>query len=108
MGIAIASIRLQELTMEQIDLQYKISLISTAIGDLSNTINDILTVGTDLDPNSPEMKAIQNRKERLYVIEKKLNEQMTRMQTRLKLVEAQIGQARQNIDRSIQHTFGGR
>lgn len=108
MGIAVSTVRLIYLTMYKLDLEYKLSLISTAKMSLSQSVNDLLTVGTDLEPDSPEVKALERRKERLYLIEKRLDEQMTRYQTTLKMVEAQIDQVNNSIDRGIQHAFGGR
>lgn len=108
MGIAVSTVRLIYLTMYKLDLEYKLSLISTAKMSLSQSVNDLLTVGTDLEPDSPEVKALERRKERLYLIEKRLDEQMTRYQTTLKMVEAQIDQVNGSIDRDVQSAFGGR
>ena len=107
MGVAVSSVRLMYLTMYKLDLEYKLSLITSAKMNLSQSVNDLLTVGTDLEPDSPEVKALERRKERLYLIEKRLDEQMTRYQTTLKMVEAQINEVRGSVDRGISEAFGG-
>ncbi|GBF23254.1 hypothetical protein tpqmel_0658 [Candidatus Gastranaerophilus sp. (ex Termes propinquus)] len=100
--------RLAYLNNYRLDLEYKMTLVSTAKLELSTSINDLLNVGTDLEPDSPEVKALEKRRERLYLVEKKLDEQMNRYQTQLKMVEAEMQQCQQSVDKNIQYTYGGR
>ena len=107
MGLVTSTIRLLHLNNYRLDLEYKMQLISVAKLGLSNNINDLLNAGTDLDPDSPEVKALEKRKERLYMVEKRLDEQLQRYQTQLKSVEAEFESVKQQIDKNIKYSYGG-
>lgn len=107
MGLLTSTMRLTYLNSYRLDLEYKMQLVSTAKLELSSSINDLLNVGTNLEPDSPEAKALEKRKERLYLVEKKLDEQVQRYQMQLKMVEAEIQQVQQTFDKNIQMTYGG-
>ncbi len=106
MGLITSTIRLIYLNNYRLDLEYKTQLISVAKLNLSNTVNDLLNAGSDLDPDSPEVKALEKRKERLYMVEKRLDEQLQRYQTQLKMVEAEYQQVQQQIDKNIKFAYG--
>ena len=106
MGLITSTIRLIYLNNYRLDLEYRTQLISVAKMNLSNTVNDLLNAGSDLEPDSPEVKALQKRKERLYLVEKRLSEQLQRFQVQLKMVEAEYQAVQQQIDKNIQYAFG--
>lgn len=108
MGLITSSIRLTYLNSYRLDLEYKIQLVSIEKMRLSSSINDLITVGTDLDPNSPEVKSLEKRKERLHLIEKQLDTQLQRYQTQLKMVEGEMQQCQQSLDKNIQMTYNTR
>ena len=103
MGLITATIRKTQLNNYRLDLEYKMQLISASKLNLSQTVNDLLSVASDLDSDSPEAKALEKRKERLYLVEKKLDEQMQRYETQLKMVEAELQSCNQMIDKNIQY-----
>ena len=105
MGLLTSSIRLTYLNNFRSDLEYKISLISSSRLNLVSSTDELLNVTSDLDPKSPEAKSLEKRRERLHQIEKKLEEQMTRYQTQLKMVEGEIQQVQTEIDSSIQRAY---
>ena len=70
MGLLVAQMRLAQINSYRSDLEYQIQLISTSKLELSSQINDIVGLGSDMDPDSPEMKALEKKKERLYQAEK--------------------------------------
>ena len=107
MGLITATIRKTQLNNYRLDLEYKMQLVSASKLNLSQTVNDLLSVASDLDSDSPEAKALEKRKERLYLVEKKLDEQMQRYETQLKMVEAELQSCNQMIDKNIQYTYGG-
>ena len=107
MGLITATIRKTQLNNYRLDLEYKMQLISASKLNLSQTVNDLLSVASDLDADSPEAKALEQRKERLYLVEKKLDEQMQRFETQLKMVEAEMQSCNQMIDKNIQYSYGG-
>ncbi len=105
MGYAVATIRLMQLNAERLDLEYKVQLIADAKMNLGRTITDLVNVGTDLEPDSPVVKKLEQRKERLYLLEKKLDMQMEQYKTRLKAIETEYQSCEQMIDKNIQRTF---
>lgn len=106
MGLITATIRKTQLNSYRLDLEYRMQLVSASKLNLSQTVNDLLSVASDLDSDSPEAKALEKRKERLYLVEKKLDEQMQRYETQLKMVEAELQSCNQMIDKNIQYTYG--
>jgi hypothetical protein len=70
MGLLIAQMRLAQINNYRSDLEYQIQLISSTKMDLSAQINEMVGLGSDLEPDSPEMKALEKKKERLYQAEK--------------------------------------
>ncbi|MBE7706430.1 MAG: hypothetical protein E7Z91_04220 [Cyanobacteria bacterium SIG30] len=107
MGLITSSVRLLYLNSYRLDLEYKIQLISSEKMRLASTLNELINVGSDLDPESPEVKTLEKRKERLHLVEKRLDEQMQRYETQLKMVEAEFQSCKQMIDKNIQYTYGG-
>jgi len=105
MGIAAAQLRLIYLTLHKTDLEYKIMLISQTRMGLSNSVNDILNVGTDLNPDSPEFKILEQRKQRLQLIDKKLENQLTRYQSKLNMVSTEIESVQQMLNNNIKRAF---
>lgn len=101
MGIVTGTIDKQYLIAYQNDLEYKISLIRHAKMELSSSVNDLLTVGTDMDPENPVVKQLEQRKERLNLLEKKLDMQLEEYQTQLDMVKANMGGADAQIKDGI-------
>ena len=90
MGLLIATIRKQYLIAYKNELEYKIQLITQAKMGLSQSVSDLLNVGTDLDPENPVVKQLEQRKEKLNLLEKKLDMQMNEYQEKAKMVEKEI------------------
>ena len=65
MGLLIAQMRLAQINNYRADLEYQIQLVSSTKMDLSSQINDMVALGSDMDPDRPEMKALEKKKERL-------------------------------------------
>lgn len=105
MGLATSTIRLMYLNASRLDLEYKIQLISESKMNLGETVNDLMNVGTDLSPDSPVVKRLEQRRERLYLLEKKLDQQMLMYQNRLKMIEAEIESCQKMIDKNIEKAF---
>ena len=82
MGLITSTYRMMYLTAYQLTLESKIQWISTAKMELMASSNDIMSLGNDLDPDNPAVKQMQARRDRLTVLEKKLDMQMQEYQTR--------------------------
>lgn len=101
MGLIAASVNAQYLIAYKNDLEYKISLIAQAKLGLSSAVNDLLNAGTDLDPDNPMVKQLEQRRARLNLLEKKLDMQMEEYQTKLKMVDANMEGCNKMVDSSI-------
>ncbi len=105
MGILIAQMRLAQINSYRSDLEYKIQLISSTKLELSSQINDMVGLGSDMEPDSPEMKALEKKKERLMQAEKALDQQLERYQTQLQMIESEEQTVRQQLSQSIQRAY---
>lgn len=90
MGLIAASIRKRYLIAYQNELEYKMQLITQAKMALSSSANDLVHEGSDLDPENPAVKELEHRKERLNLLEKKLDLEMNEYQEKLKMVEGEM------------------
>ena len=105
MGFVTGSIRLLYLTQLKNDLMYKIMLHTEAQRDLSDSITNLMDVGTNLDPDSPVIKTLKARREKLAQVEKEMERKMVVLQSKLKAVEAEIGEAEKLVDASAKRQF---
>ncbi len=102
MGLLTASMRMFYLNASRLDLEYKIQLVSKAKLDLSSQSSELINAGTDLDPNSPVVKQLEMRKEKLHMLEKQLDQQMLGYQNRLKMVETEYASCQKMFDKNVQ------
>lgn len=105
MGYAIAAMESISLNAERLDLEYKLQLIADAKMNLGKTISDLMDVGTDLEPDSPVVKKLEQRKERLHLLEKKLDLQMEQYKQRLKAIDVAYQSAEQMMQKNVQRAF---
>lgn len=105
MGMATSQLRLMYLHAYRLDLEYKIQLIAEAKMNLSKTCTDLINVGTDLDADDPMVKKLEARKERLNVMEKKLDMQMQQYQNKLKMIEQEYASCEKMLDNNIKSSF---
>ena len=106
--VAVSSLaRLQMYKSYYSDLTSKIQLASAAKIRLAESVGDLMNIGTDLEKDSPELKVLEQRQQRLELVEKKLEERVTRYQAQLQMVEAEIQNCQQMLQKGIQMTFGG-
>lgn len=105
MGLFSGLIRLQYLKLEQLSTEYKIQEISMNKIRVSEHAVNLVSIGSDLDPESPEYKALEARREKLQLMEKKLDQEMLRYQTLLKAINTEIESAQKIVDSSIKRSF---
>lgn len=105
MGLVSGIIRLQTLKDMQMDLEYKIQTLSQTKMQLSAQSFELVTIGSDLEPNSPEVKLLEQRRQKLHLMEKKIDEEMIKHQNMLKMAEAEMDSAQKIIDNSIKRSF---
>ena len=83
------------------ELEYKMSLIAQAKMGLSDSVKDLMNVGTDMDPDNPALKQLEQRKERLNLLEKKLDEQYEEYKVKLQMIESNMTACDKMIESSI-------
>ena len=106
MGLINSSIRVAMLASQKFDLEYKIMLVTQAQMNLSQSVNDLMQVGNDYsDPDSPVVKQLKQREQRLHQLEKKLEMQKAQYQARLEMVTTEIESAKKMRDQSIKAAF---
>lgn len=105
MGLIVAHIRAMYLQQQKLDLEYKIQLITQTRMGLSKSVDDLMQVGNDFDPESPTTKMLQQRQQKLKVLEQKLDQQMNQYKVRLDMIETELQSAKQMRDKSIQDAF---
>ena len=105
MGFVTDSIRLKQLNGERMDLKFKIQQITTTKMSLTGINSDLTKVGTDYDPDSPVMKTLQQRQEKIKILEEKLNHQMQEYQLQLDMVEAEYQACKGRLKEEIKEEF---
>lgn len=101
MGLIAATVNKHYYIAYQNELEYKISLIRQAKMGLSESVTDLLNAGSDLDPENPAVKQLEQRRERLNLLEKKLDMQLEEYEVKLKMVEKNIEACDKMIEKSI-------
>ncbi len=105
MGLISASYRVMYLTAYKLSLESKMQWIMSSQLELTASADEIMALGNDLDPENPAVKQLEARREKLIVLEKKLNLQMEEYQNRIKMVEAELQAEKQNLQSAIQTSF---
>ena len=105
MGLITSSFRMMYLTAYQLTLETKIQWISTAKMELVASSDEILSLGNDLDPDNPAVKQMEARRNRLAVLEKRLDLQMQEYQNRLSMVNKELESCKGALDKAIDRSF---
>lgn len=105
MGLLIAIARKVQLNSQRFAYEHKLMVINRAKSDLAGKISDYQMSQNDYEVDSPEAKTLQQRIERLNQVDKRLDEQLTKIQTQLQLIEAEYGSCDQMIQSNIQRIY---
>ncbi len=105
MGLCISTMRMMMLNAQKYDLEYNIQLITEAKMHISNSVADLIKTGTNLDTDSPAVKEIEARKERLYLMEKKLDAQLQYFGKKLQAVETEMQAVDRMVNENIKSSF---
>ncbi|MFI3300905.1 MAG: hypothetical protein R3Y28_05730 [Candidatus Gastranaerophilales bacterium] len=101
MGLITATIRMQYLQQSRLDLEYKLQLITQTKMGLLKSVDDLLEVGNDYDPESPATKMLNQRQAKLKALEQKLDAQQLQYNTRLKMIEAEYQSAKSMFESNV-------
>ena len=105
MGLIASSYRMMYLTAYKFSIESKIQWITAAKMELFASSNEIMALGNDLDPDNPAVKQLQARKDKLTLLEKKLDLQLQEYQTRLNMINSELESAKGAVDASIKQSF---
>ncbi len=105
MGLITSSFRMMYLTAYQLTLETKIQWISTAKLELTTSASEIMSLGNDLEPDNPAIKQLEARRDKLAVLEKKLDLQMQEYQNRLQMVSKELESCRSAVSSAIDRSF---
>lgn len=105
MGLISSSYRVMYLTSYQYTLENKIQWIASAKMDLLASSDEIMALGNDLDPDNPAVKQMEARRDKLAVLEKKLDMQMKEYQSRLEMVKTELGACENAMNNAISRSF---
>ena len=105
MGLITSTFRMMYLTAYQLTLETKIQWISTAKMELCSSSSEIMSLGNDLDPDNPAVKQLEARRDKLAVLEKKLDLQMQEYQTRLDMVNKELDSCKNAVGKAIDRSF---
>ena len=105
MGLITSTFRMMYLTAYQLTLESKIQWISTAKMELMAQSDEIMSLGNDLDPDNPAVKQMEARRDKLTVLEKKLDMRMKDYQTRLQAVQAELKSCEDATKNAIDRSF---
>lgn len=113
MGLIASSMRLLTLTAYKNQLEMRIQSVTESLIGLQSQIDELVSIGADLDPDSDALKDLKVKKERLNLIEKKLEMQQKQFQTQLEAVNQEIQSCQQLVSSTIQsgifgYSLGGR
>lgn len=105
MTVALDTAMMFQLQSKKNDLEYKIERAQDAKATLVETSTDLLTVGKDLEPDSPVMKSLQQRKEQLQALDRQLDENIQRYQLQLQMTESRLSGYQNKVSQGIQQAF---
>ena len=105
MGLITSTFRMMYLTAYQLTLESKIQWIATAKMELVASSDEILALGNDLDPDNPAVKQLEARRDKLTVLEKRLDLQMQEYQNRLEMVSKELSSCKGAVSSAMDRSF---
>ncbi len=105
MGVVSTIFRTQLLVARQHDLEAFISDLAEAKMELASSVTDYIDAGQDLDDNSPVVKRLKARREKLELMEKKIDMRMQEYQNKLNMVNTELQSLNGAADGQIQRSF---
>lgn len=101
MGLLDATYTKQQYIAQKHDIERDMNQIRQAKLGLTDAGKDLLHAGTDMDPENPVLKQLEERKARLTLLEKKLDMQLDDYETKLAMINQNIQKCDETIKSSI-------
>lgn len=105
MGFAASQARYMMLVARRSDLELAGQFINQARLNLANITGLLFSVSSNLEPDSPEMQALQARINAMQSIDKALELQLRRIDTQREAVSTEIDSVRKVIAKNIESSF---
>ena len=105
MGLISSSYRMMYLMAYKNSLETKLQWIAESKMELAASSDEILALGSDLDPQNPAVKQLKARKNKLDALEKRLDMQVKEYQNRLQMIEAELKSCENDMKTSIETSF---
>ena len=105
MGLFIAIVRKKTLMLMKSTAEWKMQLITQAKRTATNSINNLLQVGTDYEGDSLIAKKLQQRQYKLKLLEEKLDQQMAALKLQIESATQEIESCNKMIQDSIKSSF---
>lgn len=90
------------------DLDNMITRLCSVKSSLLNSQTELLNFGASLDPDSPEMKMLEKRRQQLAAYEKKIDAEIDAYKNKRKVVEALYQTSKENVNKAIERSYAGR
>lgn len=84
------------------DLDNIITRLNSTKMNLLTSMTDLLSFGSTLDPDSPEMKQIERRRQMLAAYEKQVDAEIEQYKNKRKIAEAQLQDSTQKVDKAAE------
>jgi DNA repair ATPase RecN len=104
-GLAASQARFLALTARKSDLELTGQQINQSRMQLANVTNQLFTVVTNLEPDSPAAVQMQLRINALQSLDKSLELQLRRVDTQQQAVQTEIDAVQKVIDKNIDMSF---
>lgn len=105
MGMGASQARYLLLTARKSDLEFTGQQINQSRMQVANVTNQLFTVATSLEPDSPQAILIQLRINALQSVDQALELQLRRVDTQQKSVQTEIEAVQKVIDKNVSTTF---
>lgn len=109
MGFAASSARLYMLVARKSDLEFQMQMLSQSRMRLANVMDKLYMRNmrsVNLDPENPEVRAIETELAMIQQRDKYLEILMNRIQSQHQAVETELESVRKVISKNIQSSFG--
>lgn len=105
MGLFIGLIRKRQLMMQRSTLQWQLTLITQAKRVATNSVNNLMQVGTDYEGDPLIAKKLQERTYKLKLLEEKLDLQKMTIEGQLETIKLELESVSSMIQAAAQESF---
>ncbi len=105
MGLFIGIIRKRYLKMQKSTAEWQLHLITQAKRTATNSVNELMQVGTDYEADSAIAKKLQQRQYKLKLLEEKLDERKEELEILIKGYTEEIESCDTMIEANMKSSF---